>query len=129
MIEPGKLWIPKKVKFSTAAKMGDHYFYFILAFMSNSVYVIDFFVPSYETNMLVCITNGKENEKFSVLKSVKTIFVINKCYPCSGHTDWLSCVRFSPSGEYVATSSGDRSVRVWSEDRCIKIFDEHTQAC
>merc|ERR1712176_604342 len=49
-------------------------------------------------------------------------------YSGKGHTDWLSCVRFSPSGEYVATSSGDRSVRVWSEDRCIKIFDEHTQA-
>ena len=45
-----------------------------------------------------------------------------------GHTDWLSCVKFSPTGQLIATASGDRSVRVWNEASCIKTFDEHTQA-
>ena len=45
-----------------------------------------------------------------------------------GHTDWLSCVKFSPTGQLIATASGDRSVRVWNEASCVKTFDEHTQA-
>jgi len=45
-----------------------------------------------------------------------------------GHTDWLSCVRFSPSGDLIGTGSGDRSVRVWDETRTVHTFDEHTQA-
>ena len=48
----------------------------------------------------------------------------------SGHSDWLSCAKFSPSGNHVATSSGDRSVRIWdlNDEACVADFDDHTQA-
>jgi len=31
----------------------------------------------------------------------------------SGHTDWVTCIDFSPDGSIVATGSDDASVRIW----------------
>ena len=31
----------------------------------------------------------------------------------TGHTDWVSCVALSPDDKYIATGSGDKTVRVW----------------
>ena len=47
-----------------------------------------------------------------------------------GHTDWLSSVKCSPNGKQLATSSGDRSVRIWDleNEKCVAQFDDHTQA-
>lgn len=47
-----------------------------------------------------------------------------------GHTDWVSCVRFSPSvASRVALSAGwDNAVKVWnlSEFRCLKTLNGHS---
>ncbi|MBF0449452.1 MAG: WD40 repeat domain-containing protein [Candidatus Magnetomorum sp.] len=33
----------------------------------------------------------------------------------SGHTDWVTCVDFSPDGEMIASGSDDASVRLWKK--------------
>lgn len=42
------------------------------------------------------------------------------------HSQWITDVRFSPSMSWVATSSADRTVRVWDVDNvsnyCIFLF-------
>jgi WD40 repeat protein len=34
----------------------------------------------------------------------------------SGHTDWVTCLDFSPDGLIVATGSDDASVRIWKKN-------------
>lgn len=36
-----------------------------------------------------------------------------------GHTDWISGVTFTPDGKTLATSSLDRSIRIWNVDQAI----------
>lgn len=34
----------------------------------------------------------------------------------SGHTDWIRALRWAPEGDFVATGSDDRTVRIWDTD-------------
>ncbi|CAD7686111.1 unnamed protein product [Nyctereutes procyonoides] len=47
-----------------------------------------------------------------------------------GHTDWLSNCCFHPSGNKLATSSGDTTVKLWdlSKGNCILTFEGHSHA-
>lgn len=46
----------------------------------------------------------------------------------SGHASWVLCVSFSEDGKHFASSSSDRSVKVWdtAERKCLNTFNEHT---
>lgn len=46
-----------------------------------------------------------------------------------GHTDWLSAVKFNPEGTFLATSSGDGSVKLWDlkKTSCIQTLSDHQQ--
>ena len=46
-----------------------------------------------------------------------------------GHGDWLSAVQFNPEGTFLATSSGDGSVKVWDlkQANCIETMCDHQQ--
>jgi len=43
------------------------------------------------------------------LKNFKVYHVL------SGHTDWVTCVDFSPDGELVASGSDDATIRIWKK--------------
>ncbi|KAL4667495.1 hypothetical protein H8959_006184, partial [Pygathrix nigripes] len=45
-----------------------------------------------------------------------------------GHTDWLSDCCFHPSGNKLATSSGDTTVKLWDlrKGDCILTFEGHS---
>ena len=40
---------------------------------------------------------------------------------------YLQCLKFHPNGNYVATGSGDLSVRLWdvSNGHCVRLFTGH----
>ena len=46
-----------------------------------------------------------------------------------GHSDWLSCAVFHPSGPRLATSSGDGTVKLWdySKTVCLNTLTDHQQ--
>ena len=46
-----------------------------------------------------------------------------------GHKDWICGVDFHPSGSHLATSSGDKSVKIWdfANSCCTATFLEHKQ--
>jgi len=48
----------------------------------------------------------------------------------TGHSDWVSCCDFHPSGNMIATGSGDATVRVWNlQDQCqAHAFTDHQNA-
>ena len=42
-----------------------------------------------------------------------------------GHTNWVRCVRWSPDGKFLVSSSDDKTVRLWDPNsgNCILTFD------
>ncbi len=44
-----------------------------------------------------------------------------------GHSDWVSCVQYSPNGLCLASASGDGTVKLWNTSSCINTFSEHQQ--
>ncbi|KIM86959.1 hypothetical protein PILCRDRAFT_293290 [Piloderma croceum F 1598] len=51
--------------------------------------------------------------------------------PFKGHTDWVTSVRFSPDGRWIASGSVDRTIRIWDIDTGNVVagpFAEHTDA-
>ncbi len=49
---------------------------------------------------------------------------------CQGHTDWLTSVSFSADGQQIATSSLDKTVRVWDakSGETLRVLEGHTGA-
>ncbi len=45
-----------------------------------------------------------------------------------GHTDWVMFATVSPNGKLIATSSTDRSVKIWNASNCQKIADLPNQS-
>lgn len=58
-----------------------------------------------------------------------------RCYvsllqTCIGHASAVTSVKFSPSGQFIVTTSIDKTTRLWkaSDDyRCIKVLEGHTR--
>ena len=46
----------------------------------------------------------------------------------SGHASWVLSVSFSGDGKRFASSSSDKSVKIWdvAERKCVHTFNEHT---
>lgn len=75
-----------------------------LMFLSSHIKSIDF-----SPNNQYLVASDKEDEiGLWDLKEDWPIAVLK------GHTDSVRCVRFSPSGELIASASWDNSIRVWS---------------
>jgi protein HIRA/HIR1 len=56
-------------------------------------------------------------------------FVVNHVYDLqSGHSSTVNCVRFSPSGQYLASGGDDQLVIIWSLKMCPKKFGEREEA-
>jgi len=53
----------------------------------------------------------------------------NKCVTLSGHSEAISSVQFSENGSYLASSSNDKSVRIWDvcEGRYVSKLSGHTE--
>lgn len=46
----------------------------------------------------------------------------------SGHASWVLSVSFSDDGKHFASSSSDKSVKIWdfAERKCVHTFNEHS---
>lgn len=44
-----------------------------------------------------------------------------------GHRDWISSVAFSPDNKWIASSSHDRTAKIWNIELAIKLADEVNQ--
>jgi WD repeat-containing protein 61 len=46
----------------------------------------------------------------------------------SGHASWVLGVSYSGDGKHFASSSSDKSVKIWdvNERKCVQTFKEHT---
>ncbi|CAF5223279.1 unnamed protein product, partial [Rotaria magnacalcarata] len=44
-----------------------------------------------------------------------------------GHSDWVSGIDFHPSGNKMATCSGDTTIKIWdfSQKKCVHTFTNH----
>ena len=61
-----------------------------------------------------------DGQKNITLWSVETGAVQNVL---RGHSDEIRSIAFSPSYQFIASGSSDRSVIIWSLTECIKVFD------
>ncbi|XP_064621103.1 transducin beta-like protein 3 [Lineus longissimus] len=104
--------------------------------------VDDFFLKKqfagYNDDILDLKFLGKEDEYLAVATNSELIKVFNtktwSCQILKGHTDIVMCLDVHKKGEYLASCSKDKTVRLWSVDtdnitlKCISVGLGHTHA-
>ena len=74
------------------------------------------FVFSADSRMLACKTPGEstnDSDRVDQYISVWDIAKGKRIAHFTGHNDWIGTITFSPCGEFLASSSDDKSLRVW----------------
>lgn len=67
---------------------------------------------------------------WSVLRVSNSLWATDHYQPLrmfSGHLADITCTRFHPNSNYVATGSSDRAIRLWDvlNGNCVRIFTGH----
>lgn len=66
----------------------------------------------------MAVTAGRDNN--ASLFDMKTM---NRIGSLKGHTDWVMAAVFAPNGKWVATSSTDRTVKIWDVKSLAPVLD------
>lgn len=77
-----------------------------------------------KTAKVFSLSFTKKNKTSSSIASLKQLAI------CSGHKRGVWSVKFSPIDAAFATSSGDKTIRLWSlkDFSCVKVFDSHSHS-
>ena len=52
---------------------------------------------------------------------------VDYLFRCMGHTGFVKSVAFSPCGKWIASGSGDNTMKIWNREtgECVKTFEGH----